>query len=115
MAEKKKTCIGVCCSHSCGYYGADRIVETLEKEYDLKVGESNDTTELEWTGCLGYCESPVNIEVDGEVVVEVSPENVVQRIKDAQDGNAHTPQKASPQQVEDGIDEEFANNFLGDF
>ena len=75
--------IQVCESKTCGPKYSSEIMRTLEKHLHLKAGEENDNARLEFRGCLGYCEEANNVAVNGTILSQVVPEEVVARVEDA--------------------------------
>lgn len=59
---------------SCHLKGAYDVVKKI-KELDIK------NLKLYGSLCFGKCESGINIEIDGELVSHVSPENVQEIVK----------------------------------
>ena len=74
--------VRVCCSKSCDSFGAKRIMEKISKETGLKPGEKNDSIDLDFCGCLGYCSKSPNIEIDEtNIVFSAEEESVMKEIE----------------------------------
>lgn len=79
----KKKCVRVCASKACTTFGSHRVMEKITEETGLKPGDSNDTIDLDWCGCLGYCSQSPNIEIDEtNIIFSTSSETVMQDIDD---------------------------------
>jgi len=83
--------VSVCLGTACHVRGAERIVGAVERELDLKSGETDG--DLQWTletvGCLGACALGPIVVVDGEYhgqITSVKATRLLQRVKKA-DGN----------------------------
>ena len=63
---KKHVCI--CVGTACHVRGADRILDTIERELDLKAGETSKDLEytLETVNCVGACALGPLVTVNGE-------------------------------------------------
>ena len=58
-------------------------METLEQEAGLKAGEKNDSLDLDWCGCLGYCAKSPNLVIDDRYYVfTTSAETVLTDIEE---------------------------------
>lgn len=78
IGKRGKYVIRICESAPCHVAGADQVVKALEKELDIKMG---DTTEdglftLEFTQCIGQCQSTPVITINCKPYEDVSPEKV---------------------------------------
>jgi NADH:ubiquinone oxidoreductase subunit E len=85
----KKKDVRVCSGRSCKAFGAERIMNKIEKETGLQPGEENDTLHLDYCGCLGYCQTSPNILINNDhYIFDAEEETVMQEI-DA--GGVHHP------------------------
>ncbi|MDK2886011.1 MAG: hypothetical protein PWP54_569 [Thermosipho sp. (in: thermotogales)] len=66
--------IKVCMGSSCHLKGSYKIVEKI-KEMNI------DNLELKGSLCFGNCANGINIEIDGVLIQNVTPENVEEVIK----------------------------------
>ena len=70
--------IGVCMGTACYVKGAEDIMEKLENELEIEVGETSDDDKFTMTvtRCLGTCSMAPVIMIDDKVYGEVTPEKV---------------------------------------
>jgi NADH-quinone oxidoreductase subunit E len=70
--------IRVCMGTACHMRGAQRILEQLEKELQIKAGEAtpDGSWSLETVRCMGGCAQGFLVEVDGEPYSHVTPAEV---------------------------------------
>lgn len=70
--------IGVCMGTACYVKGAEDIMERLENELEIEVGETSedDKFTMTVTRCLGTCSMAPVIMIDDKVYGEVTPEKV---------------------------------------
>lgn len=75
---KGKHTIGVCMGTACYVKGAEDIMERLENELEIEVGETSedDKFTMTVTRCLGTCSMAPVIMIDDKVYGEVTPEKV---------------------------------------
>jgi NADH:ubiquinone oxidoreductase subunit E len=73
-----KYVIRICESAPCHVAGADKLISALEKELDIKVGEttSDGKFTLELTECVGQCQSTPVITINGKPYEGVTQEKV---------------------------------------
>jgi NADH:ubiquinone oxidoreductase subunit E len=76
---KKK--IQVCSGRACKVFGADRIMEKISKELDVKPEQSNEKYELTRCGCTGYCGKAPNVRVDDNIVFSADEDTIIEEIK----------------------------------
>ena len=78
------TCLGT----ACYVKEVERIIEAVEKEFNVKRGglTSDGKLSLLITRCIGACAMAPNVVVDDKVIGRATPEIVIQRIKDALGG-----------------------------
>jgi bidirectional [NiFe] hydrogenase diaphorase subunit len=81
--QGKHTCV-VCLGTACYIKGAGAIVEALEKEYSVQVGETTEDKKLSVLGarCVGSCGLAPAVVFDGEVAGKLTAESVSRRIKE---------------------------------
>ena len=91
LKPRGKHIVSVCLGTACHVRGAQRIVGAVERELDIKGGETDEG--LQWTletvGCLGACALGPIVVVDGEYhgqMTSVKATRLLQQIKKA-DGN----------------------------
>lgn len=75
--------IRICNSPSCFVNGSEQILQALEREMDVKVGET--TTDgryrLERTSCIGCCDECPSALVDGKPVTRLSVNSIPELLK----------------------------------
>lgn len=77
----RHTCV-VCTGTSCHIKGAPAILEALENALGLQPGEAASRGfSLQVTRCTGTCALAPMVELDGEVLAYVKPEEVVARLQ----------------------------------
>jgi bidirectional [NiFe] hydrogenase diaphorase subunit len=81
--QGEHTCT-ICMGTACFVKRAGDIVETLEKEFNIKAGETTSDGKLSVNiaRCLGNCGLAPMIILDGEVHARQTPELMLQRCKD---------------------------------
>jgi bidirectional [NiFe] hydrogenase diaphorase subunit len=81
--QGEHTCT-ICMGTACFVKRAGDIVETLEKEFDIKGGETTADGKLSINiaRCLGNCGLAPMVIVDGEVHARQNPEEMLQRCKE---------------------------------
>ncbi len=74
--------VRVCCSRSCTAFGAKDIMKKISDETGLKPGEKNDTMDLDYCGCLGYCARSPNVLInDKNIIFSTDTEQVMKEIE----------------------------------
>ena len=74
--------IRVCNGPHCSYRGSSRIMEALQTFFKLKPGELNDTVDLNYCPCTGFCEQGPNVVVDDEkMYYGIKPGEVIDRLQ----------------------------------
>jgi len=75
--------VTVCMGTACYVKGAEDIVSTIEKEFNVKPGGTTGDGRLSFfvTRCIGACAMAPNAIVDGETVGKASPQEVLKRIR----------------------------------
>lgn len=81
--QGKHTCV-VCLGTACYIKGAGAIVEALEHDHHVQVGETTADKQLSVLGarCVGSCGLAPAVVFDGEVAGKLTAEAVRQRIKE---------------------------------
>ncbi|MBT4942342.1 MAG: hypothetical protein HOL80_04240 [Candidatus Magasanikbacteria bacterium] len=75
--------IRVCKSGACSSFGAKRIMEEISTQTGVAPGEKNDTYDLGYCGCFGWCAKAPCVETDGEkIIFSCEPETIMQKIND---------------------------------
>jgi len=94
MVIPGKDVVQVCESRTCGPKYSRAIMTVLEKYFNLAANSENKKTRLEFRGCLGHCSKANNISVNGNILNNVLPEDVVTRVETARalpPGDGRTP------------------------
>ncbi len=75
--------VRVCVGTACHVRGAGKVLEVLEKEFNVGVGETTEdlAMTLETVGCVGCCGLAPVATVNDEVVGEIGPKKVDELIK----------------------------------
>jgi bidirectional [NiFe] hydrogenase diaphorase subunit len=78
-----------CLGTACYVKGVDEIMGAIEKEYNIKRGESTSDGKLSLlvTRCIGACAMAPAIVVDDEMIAKATKEVVLQKIKEVLGGN----------------------------
>ncbi|HIC84929.1 MAG TPA: NADH-quinone oxidoreductase subunit NuoE [Desulfobacterales bacterium] len=78
LKPKGKHLICVCMGTGCHVKGADKVLEEIERELDIGVGETTDDLRftLEEVGCLGACSLAPAVCIDEEIHGPVGPKEV---------------------------------------
>jgi bidirectional [NiFe] hydrogenase diaphorase subunit len=68
---------------ACYVKGVEDIITTIEREFNLKRGESTVDGKLSLlvTRCIGACAMAPNIMVDGEVIGKATKEEILERLR----------------------------------
>ena len=82
--QGEHTC-NICMGTACFVKRAGDIVETMEREFDVKAGETTTDGKLSINivRCLGNCGLAPMIILDGKVYARQTPESLLQHCKDA--------------------------------
>ena len=77
-----------CLGTACYVREVEQIMEAVEKEFNLKRGESTSDGKLSLliTRCIGACAMAPNIVVDDEVIGKATKEIVIEKIKNVLGG-----------------------------
>ncbi|NES73365.1 MAG: bidirectional hydrogenase complex protein HoxE [Okeania sp. SIO2D1] len=80
------TCV-VCMGTACYVKGGGEVIKALEKELDIKVGETTADNQISLMAarCLGACGIAPAVVFDGSIVAKQTPELVMEKIKGWQD------------------------------
>ena len=78
-----------CLGTACYVKGVDEIMRAIEKEYNIKRGESTPDGKLSLlvTRCIGACAMAPTIVGDDEMIAKATKEVVLQRIKEVLGGD----------------------------
>jgi len=84
IQERGKYVIRVCKTITCSMKGKSEIIQTLEDMLKIKVGEttSDKMFSLLETNCIGWCHKAPAILINEIPYTELTPEKVVEIIKD---------------------------------
>jgi NADH:ubiquinone oxidoreductase subunit E len=76
--------ISLCKTVSCDMKGKDRIVKVLENELGVKIGQTTADGKftLEYTSCIGMCDQSPAMLINGKVYSSLTPEKVVDILKE---------------------------------
>ena len=76
---KGRNLIRVCQTISCDMKGKDNIVRAIERELDVKVGQttSDNKFTLEYLNCLGLCDEGPAMAINEKVFTKLTPEKAV--------------------------------------
>jgi len=83
LTQRGEHHVCVCMGTPCHAMGATRLVEALERELDIKCGETTDDLKftLEISGCVGTCGLAPIVDVDGKLHAFVEPAKVKKLLK----------------------------------
>jgi bidirectional [NiFe] hydrogenase diaphorase subunit len=72
-----------CLGTACYVKGVEQIMQAVEREFNLKRGESTPDGKLSLfvTRCIGACAMAPSVVIDGEVVGKATPEIVLSRVR----------------------------------
>jgi len=78
VKPRGKYIIRMCESAPCHVAGADEVIQAIEKELGIKVGETTADGKftLELTECIGQCQATPVITVNSEPIFDVTPQKV---------------------------------------
>ncbi len=78
IGERGKNVIRICESAPCHIAGADKVVEALEKELGIKMGESTPDGKfaLEFAECVGQCQATPVITINRKPYGDVTAEKI---------------------------------------
>ncbi|MEM2099161.1 MAG: NAD(P)H-dependent oxidoreductase subunit E [Candidatus Bathyarchaeia archaeon] len=73
-----------CLGTACYVKGVEQIMQAIEREYNIKRGESTPDGKLSLfvTRCIGACAMAPSIIIDGEVIGKATPEIVLNKLKE---------------------------------
>jgi NADH:ubiquinone oxidoreductase subunit E len=76
---KGRNLIRVCQTISCDMKGKDNIVRAIERELDVKIGQttSDNKFTLEYLNCLGLCDEGPAMAINEQVFTKLTPEKAV--------------------------------------
>ena len=80
---KGKYVIRVCRTIVCDLHGKDKIINTIENELGIKVGETTKDGKfsLEYTNCMGMCNQGPAMLINNDIYYNLDPEKVVEIIE----------------------------------
>lgn len=83
MEPKARHRVQVCAGTACYVKGGKEIAEKIEKEYNISFGQSTPDGRFtfEKTRCFGACGLAPVVVVDGKVYGKVTPESIVEILK----------------------------------
>ena len=75
--------VTACLGTACYVKGVEGIITAIEREFNLKRGESTVDGKLSLlvTRCIGACAMAPNIMVDGEVIGKATKEEILERLR----------------------------------
>ena len=78
-----KHTLRICVGTACHVRGASRLVDTIEREYDLKPGETSKDgmLELECVNCLGACALAPVVVIDDKTLPKQTPDKLLKNLK----------------------------------
>lgn len=81
---KGKNIIRICQTITCDMAGKNAIVNTLERELGIKMGETtkDEKFTLEYANCLGLCDQGPAMIINERVYTKVTPEKAVEIINE---------------------------------
>ncbi len=103
---KKRTEVRVCQNYSCIENGAEAVVKKIKQETGLEPGEQNKEIDFDYACCLGCCDFGPNMLVNENLVLGVTPENVMGEIEK----NAQKKAKTAAEKSKD-LDNVLENMF----
>lgn len=76
---KGRNLVRVCQTISCDMKGKDNIVRAIERELNIKVGQttSDNKFTLEYLNCLGLCDEGPAMAINDQVYTKLTPEKAV--------------------------------------
>ncbi len=81
--SKKPAIVRVCQDCTCMENGVDKVVEKITAMTGLSMGEKNKEMDLDISGCLGGCDFGPNMLVNGNLVLGINPDTVMDEIAKA--------------------------------
>ena len=77
----------ICVGTACHVRGASRLVDTIEREYKLKPGETtkDGMLELECVNCLGACALAPVVVIDGQTLPKQTPDKLLKNLEKIKD------------------------------
>lgn len=81
---KGKYIIRICRTISCDMKNKDAVINAIEKELNIKIGETTKDKKftLEYANCLGLCDESPAMAVNDRVYTKVTPETAVEIINE---------------------------------
>ncbi len=80
VEKKGKYILRVCRSVSCDLAGKEKVVNILERELGLKIGETSADKKytLEYTNCMGLCDEAPSLAINDQVYTKLTTEKLYQ-------------------------------------
>ena len=74
--------IRVCNSSHCSYRGSGKIMAALEKIFGISAGNKNESVDLAFCPCTGFCEQGPNVVVnDEQFYLNAKPETIAHELE----------------------------------
>lgn len=101
--------IRVCSGMTCSVMGSGKIMRKLQEATGLKYGESNETADLNYCNCTGFCHMAPSVMVNGNFVHEANVDTIVEQVD-----QASTLEPQDPGVSDAAIEEILNNDFLNE-
>jgi NADH:ubiquinone oxidoreductase subunit E len=77
---KGRNLVRVCQTISCDMFGKTAVVQAIERELGIKVGETTKDNKftLEYANCLGLCDMGPAMAINDQVYLKLTPEKAVE-------------------------------------
>lgn len=78
VGPRGRNVIRICESAPCHIAGADKVIEALEAELGIKMGETSEDGRftLEFTECVGQCQATPVITINSKPYGDITPEKI---------------------------------------
>ncbi len=95
--QGKHVC-AVCTGTACYIKGAEKIINDMKQRYDIEPGETTPDGEISLltVRCVGACGLAPAVVLDGDVVGNVTPENMHTEIQNAMRKNGSKALESAP-------------------
>ena len=76
---KGRNLVRICRTISCDMKGKDNIVRAIERELDVKIGQttSDNKFTVEYVNCLGLCDEGPAMAINDQIFTKLTPEKAV--------------------------------------
>ena len=76
---KGRNIVRICQTISCDMKGKDNIIRAIERELDLKIGQttSDNKFTVEYVNCLGLCDEGPAMAINDQIFTKLTPEKAV--------------------------------------